>query len=335
MKIAIVGATGAVGREMLADLEDSKIPEISLSLFASQRSAGESLPFRGKSMEVKAFSLDKMQGMDACLMSAGGAFSRQSAKAIADMGVTVIDNSSAWRMVEGVPLVVPEVNPEALRGIKKGTIIANPNCSTIQMVVALKPLLDAFGIEQIHVSTYQSVSGTGQRGIKELAHQVESLFRFQEPKCEVYAQPIAFNVLPGIDVVDSQGHCFEEEKMVRETRKIFGKPDLSVLATTVRVPVYQAHSEAVSVKLGKAVTREEAIKAMSGFAGLKLHLDDSHAAFPTPRAIAGDRAVHVARIRTPIDVLNSPWLQMWIVADNLKKGAATNAVQILEAISYH
>ncbi len=335
MKVAIIGATGAVGREMILDLEDSKIKNIELHLFASQRSAGERLSFRGKAYEVKAFSLEQIKGFDACLMSAGGAFSRQNAKALAELGVTVIDNSSAWRMVEGVPLVVPEVNSDVLKGLAKGSIIANPNCSTIQMVVALKPLLDAFGIEQIQVSTYQSVSGTGQKGIKELSTQVEASFKFQEPQAQVYAQPIAFNVLPGIDVMDAQGHCFEEEKMIRETRKIFGMPQLSVLATTVRVPVYHCHSESVSVKLGKPISRKEAIKVLSDFPGLTMHLEDSHSEFPTPRGVAGDRSVHIARVRTPIDMEVSQWLQMWIVADNLKKGAATNAVQILEAISYH
>lgn len=335
MKVAIIGATGAVGREMISDLEDSSLKDLKVELFASQRSAGEMLTFRGKSHEVKAFSLESIRGFDACLMSAGGAFSRQHAKSIADLGVTVIDNSSAWRMQEGVPLVVPEVNASALKGLAKASIIANPNCSTIQMVVALKPLMDAFGIQQIQVATYQSVSGTGQKGIKELANQVESSFKFVEPKAQVYAQPIAFNVLPAIDVMDAMGHCFEEEKMVRETRKIFGKPELSILATTVRVPVYHCHAEAVSVRLGRSVTREEAIKVLSSFPGVTMHSEDAPAAFPTPRVIAGDRGVHVARVRTPIDEPKSEWLQLWVVADNLKKGAATNAVQILEAISYH
>lgn len=335
MKVAIIGATGAVGREMISDLEESSIKDIQIGLFASQRSAGEMLTFRGKSFEVRAFNLNELQGFDACLMSAGGSFSRQNAKAIADLGITVIDNSSAWRMVEGVPLIVPEVNASSLKGLPKSTIIANPNCSTIQMVVALKPLLDAFGIEQVQVATYQSVSGTGQKGIKELAGQVESSFKFIEPKAQVYAQPIAFNVLPAIDILDSMGHCFEEEKMVRETRKIFSKPDLPILATTVRVPIYHCHCEAVSVRLSKKVSREEAIEVLSSFPGITMHREDSHAGFPTPRVIAGDKGVHVARVRTPIDQPRSEWLQLWVVADNLKKGAATNAVQILEAISYH
>jgi aspartate-semialdehyde dehydrogenase len=290
------------------------------------------LTFRGKNHEVKAFELSLLKGFDYCLMSAGGSFSRQYSKQIGELGVTVIDNSSAWRMVDGVPLVVPEVNKSILKNLPKGSIIANPNCSTIQMVVALKPLLDSFGIEQVQVATYQSVSGTGQKGIKELAGQVESSFKFQDPKATVYAQPIAFNVLPAIDVLDANGHCFEEEKMVRETRKIFNLPKLDVLATTVRVPVYHCHCESVSVKLSKRITRAEAIKAMSAFSGITMCLEDSHAAFPTPRGVAGDKGVHVARVRTPIDQETSEWLQFWVVADNLKKGAATNAVQILEAI---
>ncbi len=333
MRVAIIGVTGAVGREMLSDLEDSKIKDIQIGFFASQRSAGEMLTFRGKSFEVKAYQLNELKGFDVCLMSAGGAFSKQNGKAISDLGVTVIDNSSAWRMTESVPLVVPEVNAATLKSLPKGSIIANPNCSTIQMVVALKPLLDAFGLEEVHVATYQSVSGTGQKGIKELANQVESSFKFSEPKTLVYAQPIAFNILPAIDVLDDRGHCFEEEKMVRETRKVFSLPNLVILATTVRVPVYHCHGEAVSVKLSRKVSRTEAIAVMSSFAGLTMHLENDHGSFPTPRTIAGDRGVHVARVRTPIDQEVSQWLQFWVVADNLKKGAATNAVQILEALS--
>lgn len=333
MKVAIIGATGAVGREMVSDLESCSIKDIDVVLFASERSAGEKLSFRGKLHDVKAFNVSQLSGFDACLMSAGGAFSRQHAKAIAELGVTVIDNSSAWRMVDGVPLVVPEVNGEVLRGLRPGAIIANPNCSTIQMVVALKPLMDAFGIEQIHVSTYQSVSGTGQKGIKELSSQIEASFKFADISPHVYAQPIAFNVLPAIDVLDQRGHCFEEEKMVRETRKIFAKPSLDILATTVRVPVYHCHSESVAVRLSKPASRQEVMKCLSDFSGLTMHPEDEHDKFPTPRAIAGSGGVHVSRVRLPIDRERSDWVQMWVVADNLKKGAATNAVQILSAIS--
>ena len=333
MKVAIIGATGAVGREMVADLESCGIQEIDVGFFASERSAGEQIQFRGKMRDVRAYRTEDLRGFDYCLMSAGGAFSRQNAKSIAEFGVTVIDNSSAWRMVDGVQLVVPEVNGDVLKQLPKGSIIANPNCSTIQMVVALKPLLDCFGIEQIHVSTYQSVSGTGQKGIRELSSQVEASFKFIEKAPEVYAQPIAFNVLPAIDVLDASGHCFEEEKMIRETRKIFGRPELDVLATTVRVPVYHCHSESIAVKLSKPVTRSEAIECMSAFSGLTMHLEDQHSAFPTPRGAAGSQGVHVARVRLPLGCARSEWVQLWVVADNLKKGAATNAVQILSAIS--
>jgi aspartate-semialdehyde dehydrogenase len=332
MKVAIVGATGAVGREMISDLEDSSIPDIIPGLFASPRSAGEMLTFRGKAYEVKPFSIEAMSGFDYCLMSAGGTFSRQNAKAIAALGVTVIDNSSAWRMVEGIPLVVPEVNGAVLRGLPKGSIVANPNCSTIQMVVALKPLDDLYGINQVHVSTYQSVSGTGQKGIQELSTQVEAALKFGDPVPQVYAQPIAFNVLPAIDVLDDKGHCFEEEKMVRETRKIFSRPDMDILATTVRVPVYHCHCESVAVRLNKSVSRDDLLKALSSFSGMTVVSENDHRAFPTPRGVAGEKGVFVTRVRTPLDQPTSQWAQFWVVADNLKKGAATNAVQILEAI---
>lgn len=334
IKVAVVGATGAVGREMLAELEDCKIKDLQVGLFASPRSAGESISFRGRNHEVEVFSLTAMQGYKACLMSAGGAFSRQNAKAIAEAGVTVIDNSSAWRMTDGVPLVVPEVNASALNGWTTG-IIANPNCSTIQMVVPLKALSDAFGIDQVQVSTYQSVSGTGQKGIKELSTQVEAHFKYADIRPVVYSQPVAFNVLPAIDVLDDRGHCFEEEKMVRETRKIMGLPTLEILATTVRVPVFHCHCESVAVKLKTAVSRADAVKALNEQIGLTVHEKNDHASFPTPRTVTGERGIHISRIRTPIDQDKSNWLQFWVVADNLKKGAATNAVQILELLGYH
>jgi aspartate-semialdehyde dehydrogenase len=264
-------------------------------------------------------------------MSAGGSFSREFAKALVEGGATVIDNSSAWRMDETVALVVPEVNPEAVRR-GRPQIIANPNCSTIQMVVALKPLKDHFGLEQVHVSTYQSVSGTGQKGIAELAAQLESQMKFQEPEPKVYAQPIAFNCLPGIDVFDDEGHCYEELKMVKETRKILGMPQLDLMAATVRVPTFHCHGETVSVRLGREITRAEALGAFREARGLVLNEKDEHKAQPTPRATAGDRRVFVSRVRLPYGQARSRWLQFWNVADNLKKGAATNAVQILEML---
>lgn len=331
MKVAIVGATGAVGREMIRDLEKSQLKDVELSLWASPRSAGAKLPFRGQSYEVKPFSVEALKGVRYVLMSAGGAFSREFSRALVAQGSTVIDNSSAWRMADDVPLIVPECNGDTLRP-DKPQIIANPNCSTIQMVVALKPLKDNFGLSMVQVATYQSVSGTGQKGIAELSEQLESHFKFQEVKPKVYAQPIAFNLLPGIDVFDDQGHCYEEVKMVKETRKILDLPELEVLASTVRVPSFNCHGEMVHVLLGEAVTREQALEAMASGSGIVLNREDTHAAQPTPRTTVGDQRVFVSRLRLPYGQAKSRWLQFWNVADNLKKGAASNAVQILESI---
>lgn len=333
MKIAIIGATGAVGREMVKDLEESRVKDLELGLFASPRSAGSKVPFRMKTHDVQVFSLEKLKGYKYALMSAGGSFSREFSRALVAQGTTVIDNSSAFRMADDVALVVPEVNLHAFKRDGQPQIIANPNCSTIQMVVALKPLKDKFGLELVNVATYQSVSGTGQKGIGELAQQLEARFKFQPVEPKVYAQEIAFNLLPGIDVYDDAGHCYEEVKMVKETRKILEMPDLEVLSTTVRVPTFNCHGEAVSVKLGRAVTRAEALAAFEGAAGIVLNKIDDHAKQPTPLTTTGDSRVFVSRVRLMHGADRSPWLQFWNVADNLKKGAATNAVQILEALT--
>jgi aspartate-semialdehyde dehydrogenase len=234
-------------------------------------------------------------------------------------------------MDENVPLVVPEVNRSELKS-HHPRIIANPNCSTIQMVVALKPLLDQFGLDMVQVSTYQSVSGTGQKGIAELSAQVEGHLRFQEVKPQVYAQPIAFNCIPAIDVFDASGSCYEEIKMVRETQKIMGMPSLSVMASTVRVPTFNCHGETVSARLGRTVTREEVLNAFSGAEGLVLVASDDYVKLPTARMATHDRRVFVSRVRLPYGQTSSHWVQFWNIADNLKKGAATNAVQILETI---
>lgn len=332
MKIAIVGASGAVGREMVEDLAASKLPQIELRLFASSRSAGKVIPFRDQNLTVEAFDLEALKGTSYVLMSAGGSFSKQYAEELVKVGCTVIDNSSAWRMNEKYPLVVPEVNAATLRKVQGPTIIANPNCSTIQMVVALEPLRQAFGLEVVQAATYQSVSGSGQKGISELATQVESHFKFQELTPKLYAQPIAFNLLAAIDVIDAAGHGVEEEKMVRETRKIMELPDLAVMVSTVRVPVFNCHSEAVTVRLKRAFRLEEAVAAMQAGEGLTLVHPGTHENFPTPRSVTGDRGVWVSRLRLPLGVERSEWLQFWVVADNLKKGAATNAVQILEKL---
>ncbi len=331
MKIAIVGATGAVGREMVLDLEESSLKDIDLKLFASPRSQGTKIDFRGKSHTVEAFSLERLAGIPFVLMSAGGSFSKEHSPGLVAQGSTVIDNSSAWRMDENVPLVVPEVNRAVLKP-HHPRIIANPNCSTIQMVVALKPLFDRFGLDMVQVSTYQSVSGTGQKGIAELSAQVEAQLKFKDIKPQVYAQPIAFNCIPAIDVFHPSGSCNEEIKMVRETQKIMGMPSLSVMATTVRVPTFNCHGETVSARLGKAVTRDELLAAFQAGEGLVLVPEDDYASLPTSRTVAHDRRVFVSRVRLPYGQTSSHWVQFWNIADNLKKGAATNAVQILEEI---
>jgi aspartate-semialdehyde dehydrogenase len=333
-RVAIVGATGAVGREMIRDLEASALKDIEVRLFASPRSKGAKVLFRGKTHEVEAFSVDALKGIRWVLMSAGGAFSKEHSPALVAGGATVIDNSSAWRMDDAVPLVVPEVNAAALGPAReRPMIVANPNCSTIQMVVALKPLADRFGLEMVQVATYQSVSGTGQKGIAELSGQLEAQMKFQDPVVSAYAQPIAFNLLPGIDVFDAAGHCNEEVKMVRESRKILGLPGLDVLASTVRVPTFHCHGEMVNARLTRSVTRTEVLNALRDAPGLVLNETDDHKAQPTPRAVTGDPRVFVSRVRLPYGQTSSPWVQFWNVADNLKKGAATNAVQILEKLT--
>ena len=333
MKVAIIGATGAVGREMIGDLGDSNL-EVELVPLASSRSDGAVVDFRGKSLKVRAFSVDLVKGCRFTLMSAGGDFSRSEAAGIVQTGSTVIDNSSAWRMDLSVPLVVPEVNPSALAPalMTKG-IIANPNCSTIQLVVPLAALRDAFGLQQVQVATYQSVSGTGQKGISELAGQVQGHFSFREPEPQVYRQPIAFNLLPAIDKIDAFGHCFEEEKIIRETRRILDMPDLQVLATTIRTPTFHCHGEAVSVRLDRKVSLEQVKAVFRAAKGISFIDSMDIADLPTPRMVAGDRGIWVSRARLPLDARESEWLQFWVIADNLKKGAATNAVQILNLIA--
>lgn len=334
MKVAIIGATGAVGREMISELEDSSVQNIEVGMFASPRSEGMSVQFRGEKHTVKAFSLEAMKGYDYALMSAGGGFSKTHSKEISAQGTVVIDNSSAWRMDPEIPLVVPEVNAHVLKEGKL-SIIANPNCSTIQMMVNLAPLEREFGLDMVQVSTYQSVSGTGQKGIGELAEQVKDQFNMKELSPNVYPQAIAFNCLPAIGPVDDEGHAEEEIKMVKETKKILENDSIDVLATTVRVPVFSCHSESILVKLKKAVSREEVVACLTGKDGLTMVASDNQSEYPTPLNVSGKKETFVARVRLPYGVDasgKSEWVQMWNVADNLKKGAATNAVQILEKI---
>lgn len=333
-KIAIIGATGAVGREMISELEDSKVENIEVGMFASPRSEGQTVEFRKKKYRVSAFSLEAVKGYDYALMSAGGGFSKQYSKQLAEQGTVVIDNSSAWRMDPELPLVVPEVNAHALQRDDL-SIIANPNCSTIQMMVNLAPLEKDFGLDMVQVSTYQSVSGTGQKGLNELAEQVRGQFNMAELTPDVYPQAIAFNVLPAIGPIDESGHAEEEVKMIRETQKILENDSIDVMATTVRVPVFSCHSESIVVKLNKAVSRDEVLASLGKQEGLVLVDTDNQSEYPTPLNVAGKRETFVTRVRLPYGVDKdgkSQWVQMWNVADNLKKGAATNAVQILEKL---
>jgi aspartate-semialdehyde dehydrogenase len=324
--VAVVGATGAVGQEMLRTLEQRNFPVRELRAFASPRSAGRSIPFRGTQLLVQAIGTEAFRGVDVALFSAGAERSRIYAPQAVAAGALVIDNSSAFRMQADVPLVVPEVNPEtaaAHRGL-----IANPNCSTIQMVVALRPVRDLFGLRRIVVSTYQSVSGTGARGIRELDAGVRAHLAGEREATDAFPHPIAFDVLPQVDVFDGEGHTREETKMREETRKILGEAALPVIATCVRVPVVRCHSEAVLAETQQPVDLGRLRDALAAAPGVELRADA--AAYPVAREAAHRDAVYVGRLRMHPGEPRA--VSMWVVSDNLRKGAALNAVQIAELV---
>ena len=326
--VAVVGATGAVGEEMREILEDRDFPVAEIRLLASERSEGKTLTFRGEDVTVQTLTKDAFEGIDIALFSAGGGRSLDFAPHAVTAGAVVVDNSSAFRMHDQVPLVVPEVNPEALNGHKG--IIANPNCSTIQMVLALKPLHDAARIRRIVVSTYQSVSGTGQAAMDELFQQSAQVLNMEEVKIKVYPHQIAFNCLPQIDDFADDGYTKEEIKMVNETRKIFDDPDIGVSATAVRVPVFRCHSESVNIETEQPLTPNEARALMSDMPGVVVFDDPERQIYPLAAELGGADAVYVGRVRVDRTVENG--LNMWIVSDNLRKGAALNAVQIAEKL---
>ncbi len=330
--VAVVGATGAVGRMMLQVLEERNFPIKDLRLFASPKSKGLKLPFKGEEIEVEVLEeTQSFRGIDIALFSAGAARSLAYAPLFARDGAVVIDNSSAWRMDPEVPLVVPEVNPHAVAQYKNKGIIANPNCSTIQMVVALKPLHDVAKIKRIVVSTYQSVSGAGQKAIEELMNQVRAWCAGEIlPPPKNLPQTIAFNCIPQIDVFLPNRYTKEEMKMIEETRKIMEEPELRVTATTVRVPVFYSHAEAVNIETEKKLTVEEAIEILNKAPGVIVLDDPENKIYPLQIEVAGRDEVFVGRIREDFSV--ECGLNMWIVADNLRKGAATNAVQIAEIL---
>jgi aspartate-semialdehyde dehydrogenase len=327
--VAVVGATGAVGTEMIAVLEERKFPVIHLVPLASTRSAGGTVTFEGNEVLVEVLTKDSFAGVDIALFSAGADLSREYAPIAVKAGAVVIDNSAAWRMTPEVPLVVPEVNAHDIQRHKG--IIANPNCSTIQMVVALKPLHDQARIKRIVVTTFQSVSGTGKDAMDELMAECQDLLSFKSASPKVYPYQIAFNCLPQIDDFLPSGYTKEEMKMVHETRKIMGDESIHVTATTVRVPVYVGHSEAVNIETERKLSANEARAILSTAPGVLVYDDPAHKIYPMPLEVAGKDEVYVGRIREDESIANG--LNLWVVADNLRKGAALNAVQIAEHLA--
>ena len=327
--VAVVGATGAVGTQMIECLEERNFPVGKIRFLASGRSAGQVLEFNGKPVLVEELTHDSFEGIDIALFSAGGARSEEFCPAAAKAGAVCIDNSSAWRMDQDVPLVVPEVNPQAIAGYTRKGIIANPNCSTIQMVVALKPLHDFAGIKRIVVSTYQAVSGTGAKAIEELRVQTGELLNGRPIKTEVYPHRIAFNCLPQIDSFCDNGYTKEEMKMVNETAKIMGT-GIKTTATCVRVPVFYGHSESINIETERKISVAKAREILEDAPGVELADNPANGDYPMAINAAGDDLVLVGRIREDNSVKNG--LNLWVVADNIRKGAATNAVQIAEIL---
>lgn len=325
-RVAVVGATGMVGRKFLEVLEERQLPVSEYFLFASKRSAGKEITFMGKKHTVRELTDDAFQGLDIdiALFSAGGETSRHFAPIVASTGAVVIDNSSCWRMDPDVPLVVPEVNPDAIPGYKKKGIIANPNCSTIQAMVVLKPLSDTYGLKRVVYSTYQAVSGAGQQGYMDLVDGLKG----EAPK--KFPHPIAGNCLPHIDVFLDTGYTKEEQKMIDESRKILSLPELRVTATTVRVPVYHGHSESINIEFERPFELSELRALLEKAPGLVVQDDVANNVYPMAIHAADTDPVYVGRIRRDFSVENG--INLWCVADNIRKGAATNAVQIAQEL---
>ena len=328
--VAVAGATGVVGGEFLKILEQRNFPVGRVRLLASERSAGSKLAFRGKEEPVRLLEEETFEGIDIGLFSPGAKVSALYAPRAAKANCVVVDNTSHFRMEPDIPLVVPEVNPEKIALYRNRNIVANPNCSTIQLVVALKPIHDRFRIKRVVVSTYQSVSGAGRDAMDELSEQIRSLFNMKAAENKIFPHQIAFNCLPHIDSFLDDGYTKEEMKMVNETHKILGDDSIKVTATTVRVPVFVGHSESVNIETEKAVSPDEARAILRGSPGVKVVDEPVKALYPTPVDAADHDEVYVGRIRKDFSVQNG--LNMWIVADNLRKGAALNAVQIAEIL---
>jgi len=329
--VAVAGATGLVGRHMLQVLEERNFPVKSIKLLASERSKGRTMQFKGETLPVEVLKEDSFKGIDVALFSAGGGTSKKFAPYAAKDGCVVVDNSSAWRMDPTVPLVVPEVNADKIK--EHNGIIANPNCSTIQMVVVLKPLHDAARIERVVVSTYQAVSGAGANALEEMYQQIREVLEGKQPTCKVFPHPIAFNCIPQIpqsDAFTENGYTSEEMKMVNETKKIMGDERIQVCATTVRVPVHSGHSESVNVETERKLTCREARELLSEAPGVIVQDDPANQLYPLACNATGRGETFVGRIRE--DLSHPRGLVMWVVSDNLLKGAALNAVQIAEQL---
>jgi aspartate-semialdehyde dehydrogenase len=324
--VAVVGATGAVGREMVSILDERNFPVSELVLLASERSEGERIEFRGKNLPARKLAKDSFKGVDIALFSAGSERSLKFAPLAAASGAVVIDNSSAFRMDPKVPLVIPEINAHALE--KHAGIIANPNCSTIGLLMALKPIHDAAKVKRVVVTTFQSVSGTGKEAIDELASQTVALLNFKDIEKKVYPHQIAFNCLPHIDGFLENGYTKEEMKMVNETRKIMEDDAIRLTATTVRVPVFRCHAESVNIETVTKLGANEARAVLAKFPGVIVYDDPSRDLYPLQLDVSGKDEVYVGRIREDETVPNG--LNIWVVSDNLRKGAALNAVQIAE-----
>ncbi|HYF56378.1 MAG TPA: aspartate-semialdehyde dehydrogenase [Salinarimonas sp.] len=328
-KVAVVGATGNVGREMLDILAERAFPADEVVAIASRRSQGTEVSFGDRTLKVKALDTYDFADTDICLMSAGGEASKEWSPKIAAQGAVVIDNSSAWRYDQDVPLVVPEVNAAAVAGFKKKGIIANPNCSTAQLVVALKPLHDRATIRRVVVSTYQSVSGAGKEGMDELDRQTKAIYSLQDLQQTKFPKRIAFNLIPHIDTFMEDGFTKEEWKMMVETKKILD-PKIKLTATCVRVPVFIGHSESVNVEFENPITADEAREILRAAPGVVVIDKREPGGYVTPHEAAGEDATYISRIREDYTVENG--LAFWCVSDNLRKGAALNAVQIAEAL---
>jgi len=331
LHVAVAGATGVVGNEMVKILEERNFPVKSLKLLASERSVGLTMPFRGEQIPVELLTETAFSGVQIGLFSPGSEVSKKFAPAAAREGCVVVDNTSAFRMDPEIPLVVPEVNAHAIARYKNKGIIANPNCSTIQMVVVLKPIHDAARVRRIVVSTYQSVSGTGKEAISELEEQTISIMNCRPVTTKVYPHQIAFNCLPQIDVFMENGYTKEEMKMVNETKKIMEDDSIRVTATTVRVPVFYAHSEAVNIETEKKLTVAQVRDILSRAPGVLVVDDPANNSYPLAIEAAGKNETMVGRIRE--DTTIECGIDLWIVADNIRKGAALNAIQIAEILS--